>query len=90
VNSSPKVWLVMVMTRDKGVREHSSLDSLNPGMESQHNHCQMCMTSKKEERERERERERLTAEKRKQKRKTKTTQLQAFDFDPISSMNLLE
>jgi hypothetical protein len=48
----------MVMTRDKGVREHSSEDSLNPGMESQHNHCQMCMTSKKEERERERERER--------------------------------
>ncbi len=55
MNSSPKVWLVMVMTRDKGVREHSSEDSLNPGMESQHNHCQMCMTSKKEERERERE-----------------------------------
>jgi hypothetical protein len=78
----------MVMTRDKGVREHSSEDSLNPGMESQHNHCQMCMTSKKEERER--ERERLNAEKRKQKMKTKTTQWQAFEFDPISSMNLLE
>jgi len=74
----------MVMTRDKGVREHSSEDSLNPGMESQHNHCQMCMTSKK------RERERLTAEKRKQTKKTKASQLQAFDFDPISSMNLLE
>jgi hypothetical protein len=86
VNSIPKVWLVMVMARNEGVREHSRENSLNPGMESQHNHCQMCMTSKKGERER----ERLTAEKRKQKRKSKTTQFQAFDFDPISSMNLLE